>query len=56
MLEPGDDGPFQGTIKNPWPEQPPRRAGGVAALELRARYTLPQIHAEHPLARSCLLA
>ena len=41
MREPGDDGPFSRLKKkakrNPWPEQPPRRAGGVAALELRAR-------------------
>ena len=42
MREPGDDGPFFKTKeknqkKNPWPEQPPRRAGGVAVLELRAR-------------------
>jgi hypothetical protein len=44
MREPGDDGPFSRLKKkvkrNPWPEQPPRRAGGVAALELRARLHL----------------
>jgi hypothetical protein len=41
MREPRDDGPFprlkKKPKKTPWPEQPPRRAGGVAAQELRAR-------------------